>query len=75
MAQQKAGAAIVIMFDGVYGGLNENDPHFTDSQGVALLGGVGLLEEVCHCGGELWSFRSSNQAQSHSLFLRLPIQL
>lgn len=31
MAQQKAGAAIVIMFDGVYGGLNENDPHFTGS--------------------------------------------
>ena len=33
MAQQKekVGAAIVIMFDGVYDGLSENDPHFTGS--------------------------------------------
>jgi hypothetical protein len=31
------------------GGLNKNDP--TGSQGVVLLGGVALLEEVCHWGG------------------------
>ena len=30
------------------GGLKENVP-----KGVALLGGMALLEEVCHCGGGL----------------------
>jgi hypothetical protein len=40
---------------------------------VALLGGVALLEEVCHCGGVggLLGLRCSSQAQFLSLSLSL----
>jgi hypothetical protein len=43
------------------------------SQGMALLGGVDSLKEVCHWVWDgLWDFRSSIQVQCHSLFL-LPV--
>ena len=34
-----------------------------DSQGVALVGGVALFEEVCHCGGGLWGLICSSHTQ------------
>jgi hypothetical protein len=41
-----------------HGGLNRNGPHrliclVLGREEVVLLGGVDLLEEVCHCGGGL----------------------
>jgi hypothetical protein len=58
-----------------WGGFNRHDPYRLMSmnawpQGVALLGGVALLEEVCHCGGGLWGYICSSYASvTHSLSL------
>lgn len=43
-----------------------------DPEGIALLRGVVLLEEVYYCGGWLWGYTCSSYVQSHSLLL-LPL--
>ena len=43
------GVEVEIKRDDTCGGLKENG----SPKGVALLGGVALLEDMCHCGGRL----------------------